>query len=305
MNADADDLTLIDFFRRFPTDDAAQAWFVSRRWPDGIICPTCQSTDVQTDAKHPEMPYRCRECRHYFSVKTNSIMHSSKLGYQQWALALYLLTTSKKGISAADLGRKLGISRKSAWHMAHRIRETFNTDTEMFTGTVEADETYVGGIDRNRHHDKKRGYNSKTPVLGVKERESGRVQFAAVRNVTSGIVQSWLGHRVAHGATLYTDGSPVYRGANVSRHESVNHAIGQYVRGEVHANSIESMWAILKRSHKGTYHSWSERHLHRYLNELAGRFNSRGEKTLDRIEALADSMAEKRLSYENLTGAGE
>ena len=248
------------------------------------------------------MPYHCRSCRRYFSAKTNSIMHSSKLGYQQWALALYLLTTSKKGISAADLGRKLGISRKSAWHLAHRIRETFDKDVAMFNGTVEADETYVGGIDRNRHRDK-RG-KPKTPVIGIKERESGKVRLQIVRNVTSGVVQFWLGQTVGRAATLFTDGAPVYRKADVSRHEYVNHAVGEYVRGDVHTNGIESFWALVKRAHKGTHHSWSDRHLHRYLRELAGRFNSRDEKTLDQIEALADGMAEKRLTYTDLTAAG-
>ena len=301
LPTERDDLSLLDFFRQFPDDTTAEAWFISRRWPNGICCPHCESAIIELKAKHPTMPYRCTDCKKYFSVKVGSIMHGSKLGYQKWALALYLLTTSKKGISAADLGRKLGTSRKAAWHMAHRIRETFDTDTIQFNGTVEADETYVGGIDRNRHHDKKRGYNSKTPVLGIKERESGRVQLAAVSNVTSGIVQSWLGHRVSRGATLYTDGSPVYKGMDVSRHNSVNHAIGQYVRGDVHTNGVEGFWATIKRSHKGTYHSWSERHLHRYLREFAGRFNSRSHSTLERISALADSMDGKRLPYSELT----
>ena len=126
MSTDTDDMDILTFFRQFPNDSAAEAWFVSRRWPDGIVCPHCNERNIQTAAKHPEMPYRCRTCRKYFSVKTGSIMHSSKLGYQQWALALYLLTTSKKGISSADLGRKLGISRKAAWHLSHRIRDTMD-----------------------------------------------------------------------------------------------------------------------------------------------------------------------------------
>ncbi len=305
MNADTDDMDILTFFRRFPDDDAAEAWFVSRRWPDGIVCPLCQSMNIQTDAKHPEMPYRCRECRHYFSVKTGSIMHSSKLGYQQWALALYLLTTSKKGISSADLGRKLGISRKAAWHLSHRIRDTFADDVLQLSGTVETDETGIGGHDRWRHLDKKRGRNSQLPVLGVKERETGRVQSAVAPGQDTRSVQGWLHKNVAPDATLYTDQASVYIGANVKEHDTVNHRKKEYVRGDVHTNGIESYWALLKRGYKGTHHFWSDKHMHRYLREFDGRFNSRTEGTAKRIEDLADNMEGKRLPYRTLTGSGE
>ena len=151
------------------------------------------------------------------------------------------------------------------------------------------------------NRNKRKGHNSKTPVLGIKERESGKVQMAIVKNVTSGIVREWLGITVSRGATLFSDGAPVYKKVDVARHESVSHADGEYVPGDVHTNSIESVWALLKRGHKGTYHSWSDKHLHRYLREFAARFNSRNESTAERIEAMADKMPGHRLPYASLT----
>ena len=295
-----DDLTLIEFFKRFPDDAAAERWFVERRWPNGITCPHCQSAIVETKAKHPTMPYRCADCGKYFSVKVGSIMHSSKLSYQKWALALYLLTTSKKGISSADLAEKLGISRKAAWHLSHRIRQTFEADAATFNGTVEADETYVGGTDRARHRNRK-GRIPKTPVIGIKERETGRVRTAIMPNVVGRDVRSFLHENVSPDATLYTDGAPFYKATQVAEHAAVNHADGEYVRGQVHTNGIESHWALLDRGFVGIYHWWSRKHFHRYLREFAGRFNSRDKSTAERLDAMADRMPGHRLPYAELT----
>ena len=251
------------------------------------------------------MPFRCRGagCRRFFSVKTDTLMQGSKLGYQKWLLAMFLIVSAKKGISSLDLASKLEVSQRTAWYLNHRIREAWDVGQTLFAQTVEADETYVGGIDHWRHADKKRGHNSKTPVIGVKERETGKVQTAIAPQVVKPAVQYWLELTVASGATLYTDQAAVYKGADVAKHGSVNHRRKQYVSGDCHTNGIESHWALLKRGYHGTYHSWSERHLHRYLREFAERFNGRDLDTEQRLSAMAQNMIGRRLSYAQLTAA--
>ena len=147
-------ITLIELTKMFPNDEAAEKWFIKERWPDGIRCPHCDSDNVQEETKHATMPMRCRSCRKWFSVKTNGLMQRSKIGYQKWAFAIYLMTTNVKGVSAMRLHRELGISYSNAWHMAHRIRETWD-DNAIFAGPAEADETYVGGKEGNKHKAKR------------------------------------------------------------------------------------------------------------------------------------------------------
>ena len=142
-------ITLMDVFKMFPDDTAAENWFVSIRWPDGVECPSCGTKNVQTGTKHKTMPFRCRnykECGKKFSVKTGSLMEGSNLGYQVWAITIYLLTTNLKSVSSMKLHRDLGITQKSAWHLAHRIRKSFQQGDQNFSGIVEVDETYVGGM---------------------------------------------------------------------------------------------------------------------------------------------------------------
>ena len=176
-NREAKSLSVSGFFRQFPDDAAAERWFIENRWPNGIVCPHCSSDNVQERTTHKTMPHRCRDCRRFFSVKTDSLMHRSKLGYQTWLFGIYLMATSKKGISSLDLADKLGVPQKTAWYLSHRIRSAYKVGELRMTGTVEADETYVGGIDRNRHADRK-GKIPKLPVVGVRCRETGEVRTA-------------------------------------------------------------------------------------------------------------------------------
>ena len=228
-------------------------------------------------------------------------MESSKLGYQKWLLAAYLLQTSKKGISSVQLAEKLGITQKSAWFLAHRLREalTDSAETLPFTGTVEADETYVGGSDRARHLDKKG--KPKTPVVGLKERETNQVRTDVMLEVNRFEVHRWLNGKISDMAALFTDQAACYVGADVALHASVNHRKKQYVDGDVHTNGIESHWALLKRGYGGTYHFWSVKHMQRYLNEFAGRFNLRTLDTIGQLRQIAVAMIGRRLTYSALT----
>ena len=172
-------LSLIDLQDRFPDDATAEKWFTEQRWPDGIRCPDCNSDKITIRGKHPRMPYRCRACRKFFSVKTNSVMHSSKIGYGKWVLAIYILTTNIKGTSSMKLHRDLGIGQKAAWHMAHRIRETWTEYPVAFAGPVEIDESYIGGKEGNKHAHKRlkagRGPVGKAAIVGAKDRRTNRI----------------------------------------------------------------------------------------------------------------------------------
>ena len=294
------EMSLVAFFRKYPDDTAAEQHFINARWPDGIRCPRCDSDNIQERTTHKSMPHRCRTCRKFFSARTSTIMEDSKLGYQTWLLASYLLHTAKKGMSSIALSEKLGVCQKTAWFLAHRIRETWADSDGLMTGTVEADETYIGGKDRNRHYDKK-GSPPKMPVLGAKERETGHVRAVVTPNIVTRAVHGWLDATVAPTATLYTDGAPVYKSANVARHGRVNHSIGQYVVGDVHTNGIESHWALTKRGYMGNYHWWSHKHMHRYVKEFASRFNARDLETDEQLRQLAVGGIGKRLTFSELT----
>ena len=301
-------MSLIDLFDRFPDDATAEAWFVETRWPDGIHCAHCDGDNVSEYAKHPTMPYHCRSCRKFFSVKTNTVMHSSKIGYRKWVLAIYILTTNIKGTSSMKLHRDVGVSQKTAWHLSHRIRKAWQTDAQAFAGPVEADEVFIGGLEGNKHESKKirsgRGPVGKAVVAGAKDRRTNRVSAAFVDGTDRATLHRFVIDRTEPGATVYTDEALSYRGLP-RLHQAVRHGVGEYVNGKAHTQGIESFWALLKRGYQGTYHKLSVKHLDRYVQEFAGRHNQRPLDTIDQMAAMARGMDGKRLTYRELIGPRE
>ena len=292
-------ITLAQLLKQYPDDASAEAWFVERRWPNGIACPRCGDCNVQIGTTHPRMPFRCRGCKKFFSVKTGMMMEGSNIGYQAWLIAVYSMTTNLKGISSMKLHRGLGITQKSAWYMAHRIRESWKDDQAPFAGPVEVDETFVGGLEANKHGSKKlkagRGTVGKIAVAGVRDRETGKVQAAVVQSTNKQTLQGFVQGNIVKGATIYSDDASAYDG--LPNHETVKHSVGEYVRQQVHTNGVESFWAMFKRGQKGVYHKTSKKHLKRYVTEFVGRHNKRPLDTDDQMGALVQGMEGKRLSY--------
>ena len=296
-------ITLMEAVKRFDTEEKAEAWFVQQRWPDGVVCPFCKSDKVSAVPSRKPQPFRCRDCRKCFSVKTDSLLHSSKIPLSKWAIAFYLFNTSLKGVSSMKLHRDLGLTQKTAWYMGQRIREMWGPVADKFAGPTEADETYIGGKEGNKHESRKlkagRGAVGKTPVVGLLDRPSNQIKTAVVESVDGKTLQGFVHMNTEFTATVYTDEARAYEGLN-RKHEAVAHSANEFVRGMAHTNGMESHWALFKRGLDGIYHHVSVKHLSRYTAEFSGRHNTRPLDTENQMEGMVKRADKKRITYEKL-----
>ena len=247
-------ISLVGLMDMFPDEDTAHAWFAAQRWGEtGRYCPHCDS--VETVESKRQYTFWCQGCKKRFSVRTGSVLERSKIPLRKWAIAIYLTVTSLKGVSSMKLHRDLSITQKSAWFMGHRIRRALMHDEPLFEGPAEADETYFGGREGNKHANKKqrlgRGTVGKAVVAGVKDRKTGKISATVVKAADATTLQAFIKDRVVEGATVYTDEASAYNGMPYE-HEAVRHSAGEFVRDMAHTNGIESFWSMLKGTSKNS-----------------------------------------------------
>ncbi len=298
-------LTLLQIADMFRDEETARTWIADQRWPEGPRCPHCDTDNVQCNIKHPTMTHRCRECegKPLFSVKTGTAMEGSKIKYRHWAVGIYLFSTNLKGVSSMRIHRELGIGQKAAWFMMHRLRIAYDNNGGPFSGPVEAEETYVGGVEKNKHKPKKlnagRGTVGKTAVVGMKDRESNMVAAKVIADTTAKTLQGFVEGHTEPSAQVYTDDGTGYAGMDRAN-ESVKHGAGEDVRDMAHTNGIESRWATLKRAHKCVFHKFSVKHLQRCVDEFPASYNACNSDTTDQMRGVVVGMVGKRPSYAQL-----
>jgi transposase-like protein len=303
--------TLLEAIRYFADPDIALRTMVELRWPNGVHCPTCGRTDPRFIATRRMWECKERHPRKQFSAKVGTIFEDSPIDLGKWFAAIWMVANCKNGISSYEMHRALGVTQKTAWFMDHRIRLAMKTGSFLkLSGEVEADETFIGGLAKNMHEWKKKhvgtGGAGKAAVLGIVQRtdERGKSQVKATQipNVRRATLHPAIREAVEPGSKLYTDALASYLGlGGAYDHETIDHAIA-FVEGNVHTNSVENFWSLLKRTLKGTYVSVDPVHLDAYLDEQAFRFNEREHNDGERFRKAASSVAGRRLTYAELTG---
>lgn len=295
---------LMQLVQAFPDEQTAIDHFRAIRWRNGAFCPHCKSTKIYHFSD--QRTHKCGECRKRFSIKVGTIFEDSKVELRKWFMAIWLITSHKKGIASTQLAKDIGVTQKTAWFMLHRIRHAIQTQSfnRPLDGEIEADETFVGGKSKNKHASKRQpgtqGGKGKAVVFGMLER-GGELRTGQMPNLRARNVQGVIAANVKEGANVMTDEHVSFVGLQGRyNHHSVNHSAGEYVRDYFnHTNGIESVWALFKRQIVGTHHWLSPKHLGRYLGEMTWRFNLREMEESDRVNALLSQTA-GRLTYRAL-----
>ena len=292
--------SLIDVVHRFGSEEICREYLEKLRWPEGVACLRCGSLSVSEISTRDQ--FDCNDCRYRFSVTSGTIFDNTKLPLWKWFAGIYLMVEGKKGVSANQVKRTLGVTYKTAWFLCHRVREAMRElNASQLSGIIEIDETWVGGKQRGGgkghwHH------TNKTAVVGAVERD-GKIRLQVIHARTKRVLQGWIRKNVADETeAIYTDEWPPYAGIgdDDTRHETVNHRAKEWVRGLVHTNSVENVWSLLKRSIIGSFHKVSVKHLERYLDELEFRFNNRNNPYLFR-DVLLRVIDKTALRYDKLT----
>jgi transposase-like protein len=298
---------------RFQSPEKAREWLEAQRWPYGVHCTHCGSVTVTelTGKAHRPGVYQCNDCRQQFTVTTGSVMERSKIPLNKWLMAMHLMASSKKGYSAHQLHRTLGITYQSAWFLAHRIREAMRDDAKTSGPIggegkiVEADTTYLGGKEKNKHvskRDRKNIGGMGKQIIHTLVERGGRARSEHIANISGKTLRPLLVKHASRKSVLSTDTAGGYMdvGREFARHEMVDHGKGEYVRGDAHTNTVEGFFATLKRGITGTFHNVSEAHLHRYLAEFDFRYNNRaalGVEDTERTAQIISQVGGKRLTY--------
>lgn len=306
--------TLLEAIQYFSDEQTCIDAVAAMRWPNGPVCPDCQTTEpyyLKTQRR-----WKCRDCRRQFSVKVETIFEDSPISLTKWLPALWLLVNNKNGVSSYELARALGIGQKAAWFLLHRLRFALKNRSLSKIGNsggpVEVDECYIGGSPKFMHRDRrlavKDGAGKKTAVVGMIDRDSRQVRAQVVPNVKRETLQNAILDQIEKGSAVFTDASVAYDNlpAQDYIHATVNH-VEEYVRGQVHTNGIENFWSLLKRGLKGTYVAVEPFHLDAYVDEQIFRFNNRATKDnplddADRFLLALSQVSNKRLTFKELTG---
>jgi transposase-like protein len=295
-------MTIIDVQNLFSTDEKCRELLERLRWPNGPECPRCKTHQL---ARLSEKLLYCKDCDYQFSVTAGSIFHDSHLPLIKWFTVTYLMCESRKGMSANQIKRMMGISYKTAWYLCHRIRKAMaSSDKPMLDGTVEVDETYVGGKFRGGYSG--RAKNNKEIVIGIRQR-GGDLRFFHAEDVKSGTLAQYIKENVSTDVdVLMTDDFGAYpnamkrAGHDAAKHKTIKHSSGVYVDGDTHTNTVESAFSLLKRGIMGTWHKISAKHLAAYLEEMTFRFNRRKNSDLF-VDTLRHMITADPMTFETLT----
>ena len=298
----------LDLTTYFSTEKICEEHLATIRWNGKLVCPykECQHDNIY---KLKDGKYKCGKCRRKYSVRVGTIFQDSKIPLRKWFASIYLITSHKKSISSIQLGKDIGVQQKTAWFLLHRVRQTFGITTDednKLSGTIEADETFMGGAEGNKHKHKRtentqgRSVATKSAVAGVIER-GGELRAQVIPDTSGYHLRPFVVKNVAFGSKLMTDEWTGYKGLKqLFDHKHIDHSIGEYTNGNVHCNSMEGFWSLLKRGINGIYHAVSVKHLQAYIDEYQFRYNTRNYSECFRFDSMLNNIG-SHLTYKQLT----